>query len=147
MTPAPTPNISPARQLNTVKISLSLCGAPASTIVGPDNSECRVVFDISVGGEQLGLLDATVGEIGLPLTLAEARSMQYYDYQYQLPSHISAALTRAVPSGDDVLWLSFSQPSGYLPLVPWESLMSQSVNVPVLRLCYTTVQPIISTHS
>ena len=147
MTPAPTPNISPVRQFNIVKISLSLCGAPASMILGPDNSESRVVFDISVGGEQVGLLDATVGEIGLPLTLADARSMQYYDNQYQLPSHISAALTRAVPRKDDVLWLSFSQPSGYLPLVPWESLISQTLDIPILRLCYTTVQPIISTQS
>jgi hypothetical protein len=38
-------------------------------------------------------------------------------------------------------------PSGYLPIVPWELLLEPKLQVPILRLSYTDVQPIISSQS
>lgn len=140
-TPAPIPAIE--RQLNIVKISLALAGSSPSTA----ESESRVLFEVQVNTEQVGLLEATVSEIGLPLTLAEARSIQRTEGSYRVPDHIAAALGQVVQQNRQPLWLSFPLPSGYLPVVPWESLLQSRLQVPILRLCYTEVQPIVSSRS
>jgi hypothetical protein len=135
---------SASRQFNVVKISLSLNGDPSSS---PPTTDNRVLFDISIDGKQAGLLDATVEEVGLPLTLGQARIKQTSDSDYGLPDHIGAALEHVVLGGGEPLWLSFPQPSGYLPIIPWELLLNRRLDVPILRLCYTSVQPIVSTQS
>ncbi len=149
-TAAPVP--AARRRLNVVKIYLSLatCTSPgggaevSSTSVRGDN---QVLFDITFDGQPQGLLQATVDEIRLPLTLAQARSFQSSDANYQLPSHISAALDNVIPHDGTPLWLSFPLPSGYLPIVPWEQLLEPRLQVPILRLSYTQVQPIVSSQT
>jgi len=141
-TPAPIPVA--ARQLNVVKISLE----PGAS--GPEptsEKESRVLFEVKVNDEQVGLLEATVSEIGLPLTLSAARSIQSDESSYRIPTHIAAALRQVAQESGEPLWLSFPQPSGYLPIVPWESLLQPHVQVPILRLSYTKVQPVISQGS
>jgi hypothetical protein len=141
-TPAPIP--IPERTLNVVNISLDLsAGGPQTT---PEN-ESRVLFEVKVNSEQVGLLEAYVSEIGLPLTVTEAREIQSNEGSYKLPNHIAAALRQVVQENGAPLWLGFPQASGYLPVVPWESLLQSQLQVPVLRLCYTEVQPVISLKS
>jgi hypothetical protein len=141
-TPPPIPVME--RQLNIANISLALAaGGSQST----PESESRVLFEVTVNTEPVGLLEATVSEIGLPLSLAQVRSIQRTESNYKVPDHIAAALGQVVQQNGRPLWLSFPQPSGYLPVVPWESLLQSRLQVPILRLCYTEVQPVVSSAS
>lgn len=140
-----TPAPAAVRHLNVVRISLELA-APSGPQPTPE-SESRVLFQVKVNDEQVGLLEATVREIGLPLTLNAARSIQSDESTYKIPTHIAAALRQVVQENREPLWLSFPQPSCYLPIVPWESLLQPHVQVPILRLSYTDVQPVFSSGS
>ena len=153
MTPAaPSPLCTPdplLQQLNVVKISLCLPGLSAAGQLGAasPNDKTRVLFEISIQGEMVGCLEATADEMGLPLTLAQARESQGDERSFQLPGHILAALDSVVPQGAWPLWLSFPLYSGYLPVLPWEPLLKNRLKVPILRLSYTDVQPIRSRKS
>src|SRR5258708_10146989 len=129
------------RQLNVVSISLALAaGGPRST----SESESCVLFEVKVNNEQVGLLEATVSEIGLPLSLAQARTVQSTESGYKAPDHIAASLAQVIQQNGQPLWLAFPLPSGYLPVVPWESLLQSWLHVPILRLGYSEVQPVVS---
>ena len=141
-TPPPVPALQ--RQLNIVNISLGLAAGGSDST---PESESRVLFDVRVNSEQVGLLETTVNEIGLPVTLAQARSIQSTESTYKLPDHIAAALGQVVQENGQPLWLSFAHPSGYLPVVPWEPLLQSRLQVPILRLSYTEVQPVVSSGS
>jgi len=141
-TPPPIPAME--RQLNIVNISLALTGGSSPTTPG---SESRVLFEVKVNEEKIGLLEATVSEIGLPLGLSQALSIESRESNYKVPDHIAAALGQVVQQNAQPLWLSFPLPSGYLPVVPWESLLQSQLQVPILRLCYTEVQPVVSSGS
>jgi len=141
-TPAPLPAVQ--RQLNVVNISLALAASGSQST--PENCSC-VLFEVRVNSEQVGLLEATLIEIGLPLTLVQAREIQSTESTYKLPDHIAAALGQVVQENGQPLWLSFAQPSGYLPVVPWELLLQSRLKVPILRLSYTELQPVVSSAS
>jgi hypothetical protein len=153
MTPAPpSPLRTPdplLQQLNVVKISLCLPGISVAGQLGAatPNDKTRVLFEISIQGELVGRLEATADEMGLPLTLAQARESQGDERPFRLPGHILAALDSVVPRGRWPLWLSFPLYSGYLPVLPWEPLLKDRLKVPILRLSYTDVQPIRSRQS
>ena len=154
MTPAPAaptlPDLEePLQELNVVTISLCLPGVSAAGQLGAAtlNDKTRVVFDVSIRGEPVGRLEATADEMGLPLTLAQARQSQRDESSLQLPDHILAALESVVPQGGWPLWLSFPLYSGYLPVFPWEPLLKTRLNCPILRLSYSGVQPIRSLKS
>src|SRR5207247_2390542 len=91
--------------LNLLRISLDLTGVGA----GP-----RVLFDIRVGGEQIGLLEASSDEIGLPPTLSEARERDASDAQqvFHIPDYVLTALESVIPPDGKPLWLSLGQPYG-----------------------------------
>src|SRR5260370_9675001 len=141
-TPPPSPAME--RQLNIVNISLALAGGSSQTTPG---SESHVLFEVKVNDEKVGLLEATVSEIGLPLSLTQALSIQRTESNYKVPDHIAAALGQVVQQNGQPVWLAFPLPSGYLPVVPWESLLQSRLQVPILRLGYTEVQPVISSGS
>jgi hypothetical protein len=126
--------------LNLLRISLDLTGVGA----GP-----RVLFDIRVGGEQIGLLEASSDEIGLPPTLSEARERDASDAQqvFHIPDYVLTALESVIPPDGKPLWLSLGQPYGYLPIVPWERLLGQRLSCPFLRLPYSHVNPVASRTS
>jgi hypothetical protein len=154
MTPPP-PKVTidtgaPIRQeLNVIKISLSSPGAGGSGQLGASTptEDPRVLFDISVRGEAVASLEATADEVGLPLTLAQARESQRDESRFRLPSHILAAIDSVAPRDGWPLWLSFPRYCGYLPLLPWEPMLQDRLNVPMLRLSYSDVQPIRSTKA
>src|SRR5580658_10427047 len=126
-TPAPPPphsaTVTPAtrRQLTVVRISLAV---PGSSTVGelgnvtPDD-QTRILFEVSIKGNELACLEATANEVGLPLTLAQARRSQAHEDSFEIPSYILAALERVVPYKEWPLgwplWVSFPRYSGYLP--------------------------------
>src|ERR1039458_9736740 len=100
--PAPSwlPDSDPVPQeLNVVKISLCLPGISTAGQLGagtPDN-ETRVLFEISIQGEIVGRLEATSQEMGLPLTLAQARKSQGNEHLFRIPDNILAALESVIP--------------------------------------------------
>lgn len=128
------------RHLNLLRMSLDLTGVGA----GP-----RVLFDIRVAGEQIGLLEAQSDEIGLPTTLSEAREREAIDAQqwFHIPDYVLTALESVIPPDGEPLWLSLVQPYGYLPIVPWERLLGQRLSCPFLRLPYSQVNPVASRTS
>ena len=137
------------QKLNVVKISLCLPGLSTAGQLGagtPDH-ETRVLMDVSIQGEMVGRLEATSQEMGLPLTLAQARKSQGDEHSFRLPGHILAALEKVIPQEAWPLWLSFPRYSGYLPVLPWEPLLKSRLKIPILRLSYTDVQPIRSRMS
>jgi hypothetical protein len=137
------------QELNVVRMSLCMPGSSAvgELGIGTPDDKTRVLFEVSIKGESVATLEATAKEIGLPLTLAEARKAQEKEDSFQLPGHILAALASVVPEEGWPLWLSFPRYSGYLPLLPWEPLLKSRLDVPVLRLSYTDVQPVGSPKS
>lgn len=122
-------------KLNLLRISLALTGSE----VGPG-----VTFDIRIAGEQRGLLRASAEEIGLPLTLSQAREWETSEraQHFHVPDYVLTALESVVPQNGDPLWLSLVQPYGYLPIVPWERLLRPRLICPFLRLPYQEVSPI-----
>jgi hypothetical protein len=150
LTPSPVIHTdSPLQQLNVVRMSLSTPGSSTVGelgIVSPED-KVRVLFEVSIKGEKVATLEATADEIGLPLTLAQARKSQEKEDSFQLPGHILAALGSVVPQDRWPLWLSFPRYSGYLPVLPWEPLLKSRLTIPILRACYTDVQPIGSGKS
>jgi hypothetical protein len=133
-------------------VRISLAG-PGSSSVGELGNlilddQTRVLFEVSIKGDEVARLEAAASEVGLPLNLAQARRSQANENLFKIPGYILAALDRVVPykgwpSGWP-LWVSFPRYSGYLPMLPWESLLQSRLKVPILRLSYTDVQPIRS---
>src|SRR4051794_31800532 len=83
-TPPPVPAME--RQLNVVNISLALADSVSESM---PETQSHVLFEVRINSEQVGLLEATVNEIGLPLTLAQARSIQSTENTYTVPDHIA----------------------------------------------------------
>jgi hypothetical protein len=144
-----TPSQPPAQELNVVKISLCLPGMSGSGQLGAatTNDKTRVIFELSIRGELTARLEAGAEELRLPLTIEQARSAQRTEDKYEIPSYVLAALEAVVLQDGWPLWISFPRYSGYLPVLPWEPLLKARLNVPVLRLSYTDVQPIRSRSS
>lgn len=154
-----TPPDPQARKLNVLRLSLHLSGAAARSSSGEQmetnvlqadqeaDNGIRVLFNIMVAGEKVGLLEATPAELGLPLTLRQARQYQADESHFRIPDHIKTALKSVVPTDGEPLWLSLAQPYGYLPVVPWERLFHPLLPVPLLRLPYADVQPVVSRES
>lgn len=145
--PEPDPDSeSVLQRLNIAKIGLDLPGTSAAGQLGAGTGEdeTRVEIELSIQGEVVAQLEATAEEMGLPLTLAQARESQSDERFLQIPSHILAAIQSVDPKDGWPLWLSFSRYSGYLPVLPWERLLKARLNIPILRLSYTDVQPIRS---
>ena len=123
---------------NLLRINLDLTGT---------DGKPKVVFDIRVGGEQVGLQEASVEEIGLPLTLRDAREQERSGWEknqgFRIPDYLLTALESVLPRIEEPLWLSLIQPYGYLPIIPWERLLRQQLACPILRVPYsrTTATP------
>jgi len=155
MTPAPMspvaddPEVPVERELNVLRISLCLPGFSETGQLGAvtPGDKTRVSFEISIRGEMVGSLEATSEELGLPLTLGQARESQSDESAFHLPGHILAALESVAPRDGWPLWLSFPRYSGYLPVLPWEPLLKSRLDIPILRLSYTDVQPIGSSET
>ena len=134
------------QRLNIAKIGIDLPGTSAAGQLGAGagEDETRVQIELSIQGEMVARLEATAEEMGLPLTLAQARASQSDEGSLHIPSHILAAIQSVDPQDGWPLWLSFPRYSGYLPVLPWERLLKARLNTPILRLSYTDVQPIRS---
>jgi hypothetical protein len=121
--------------LNSLKIYLSLGGSGRKTT--------SVVFDAVIEGRQALLLQCDATEIGLPLDTPQARGVGRGNGSFQIPPRILAELDSVVPRSGVPLWLSFPLPCGFLPGLPWESLLRARITIPpILRLSYCSVQPV-----
>jgi hypothetical protein len=79
----------------------------------------------------------------VPLTVSEARDRQRSDDGYRIPDSLIDFVHDVVPYGAP-LYLDFGAPSGNLPGVPWEKLMTARLKRPVLRLGAVPVRPVRS---
>jgi len=150
------------RSLSVLRVRLEL-GSPGSSLAvsqlisqsasSPTAAAgCRVLFDINVNGEAVGLLDAFPQDIGLPLTLEQAREGHVAVASADavvpagaraalLPDHLITALREVLPP-DGPLWVSIDAPYGYLPVLPWEAMLGRALDRPILRLPYVAVRPV-----
>ncbi|QPK65362.1 hypothetical protein IVG45_10715 [Methylomonas sp. LL1] len=126
-------------QLFVLRLSLSLTAEAT-----------RIVFDLSLGGEPMGRLQATPDEFGLPMTLDEANAADRNPDCFRLPQYIAASVAAIAAHSEaksKPLWLYIDYPSGYLPLIPWERLFQSILKIPILRLPYLDIQPVTSRAS
>jgi hypothetical protein len=106
----------------------------------------RVYFAVSVGGEQLALLDAPAEAMGIPchINFPEEGDEGLEARQFKLPSHIASSLKSLLCDPDSSassIWIRLSKPVGLLTAVPWERLLQPLLNIPVLRLPYHLIRP------
>ena len=79
-------------------------------------------------------------EIDLPVTLSEALQFSEHasvtrpSFPKEMAQEIRKTAALLLHSGADVLWVELVEPVGYLPLLPWEELLSPLVEVPVVRV-------------
>lgn len=122
--------------INILKIRLD-CDTPP----GSDVESARVQFEISHGKEVIGRTDIGNNELGLPANLQEAKSRQSDETGFVVPDSLMYFLQGAT-NKQEALWLRLQQPYGYLPLVPWERLLTNPLQIPILRLPSLAVKPI-----
>jgi hypothetical protein len=122
------------------------------TYTSEDGPRVRLALEAKVDGvlQTLREWTLTTNEIGLPerMDWSAARGR---GPDYRLPdsmmSELESSLTDAC-KGDErrPLWLHLVKPYGDLGLVPWERLLSQRLNVPILRLPDFIVPPPLESH-
>jgi hypothetical protein len=101
------------------------------------NSSARptwILIDVvDAKGRHCGTVEAPARDFKLPLDYEMATRVQADEAAYALPIHVAAALASlCVP--DSRLWIWLVEPVGYLPVIPWESLLSEALGVPAMRL-------------
>jgi hypothetical protein len=125
--------------IRMLRIGLRLTG-PACVARREPAEASFVEFRLDDAGEEVACLETTAAELGLPVTLADARARQASEEGYQLPDYVRSALASLVSPEPRPLWLALVEPYGYLAVVPWERLLAP-LGVPVLRWPYTDVSP------
>jgi hypothetical protein len=60
---------------------------------------------------------------------------------FRLPDELLQAVRAFLAADDRPLWLELPEPCGYLRLVPWETLLTATLDRPVLRLPYFSLLP------
>jgi hypothetical protein len=122
-------------------------GLPVFTLAFDDMPEGRELvlsFSATIDGERrdVGLLHAPIELFGLPREDAcELEGMPRGPFQFPdfLVPAIQSLVSSSVPP-DAAVWLEFTEPSGLLPIVPWEALFTPFGH-PVLRLPQQTIIP------
>lgn len=110
--------------------------------------EPRVEFEAQVGErEAIPLGECAATELGLQ---RGERNFADLNWIRVLPPQVATSIrdraTAQMTSGSAV-WLELAEPSGALPLLPWEAMLVPVLNRPVLRLPYFTLRPRAALHS
>ena len=129
------------RENDLVAIRVSLDSEQDSSLL------TTIHFDVARQAERLHRSSIHASEIGVP-TDFKPGEMHYGEPAWRLPDTLLAELTDRVNEalhGDNqaVLWLHIASPSGFLPLIPWERLLSGPFGRPVVRVPnFTLYQPL-----
>lgn len=126
--------------------SLAVCKIRLDAPPIGESRHTTVVFELSIGAEPLGSLAIPAAELGVPLNPPEAQKRQRSDDGYRISDSLIDFIRHVLPSNEP-LYLVFDNPSGYLPGVPWEKLMTAQIERPVLRLGAVPVQPVRSNRT
>jgi hypothetical protein len=103
----------------------------------------QVVLELKVEEQPvLGPLRQPAAGLGLPDPLEHGRTAGL-EPSARLEPKLLEQLTVAVGERRlATVWLRFGSPAGYLPVVPWERLLSAALEVAVLRLPYVELPPV-----
>ncbi len=99
-------------------------------------TDALVAFETQIGaGEPHGIATWQVGDVASRSDSVESLR--------ELPPDVAAAIVRG---GEELLehpavWLELAEPAGFLPLLPWEAMLSPILPRPVLRLPYFMLRP------
>jgi hypothetical protein len=90
-------------------------------------------------------------DLGIPL-MFDPSAYRYREPEWRLPASLVNELVDAVGEslGDellDILWLHLASPSGFVPVVPWEALLTPAFRVPVVRVPNFALFPPLDTRS
>lgn len=108
----------------------------------------KVIFEIIVRRQLVGRLVLPPRELGLPLTADEANEVNADSFK--LPSYIRRGIIEGFGGSGkqaEPIWISLEQPTGFLPMVPWERLLSAHVETPLLRLPHLLLKPYMPRQS
>ena len=104
--------------------------------------EPRVEFEAQVGErEAIPLTGCAAAELGLRRGEANRNEL---DWIRALPPQVATAIADRAPpemTSRPAVWLELAEPSGALPLLPWEAMLVPVLNRPMLRLPYFTLRP------
>ena len=125
---------------------LAVCKIRLETPLIGEVRRTTVVFELSIGTEPLGSLTIPAAEIGVPLNQSEAQKRQRSDDGYRISESLVDFARHVLPPSEP-LYIVFDSPSGYLPGVPWEKLVTAQIERPVLRLGAVPVQPVRSNRA
>jgi hypothetical protein len=126
------------RSYNLIVLKVSLDTSSAVPTV-------RYDIEVKLGGAlaTLPMGECSTSEMGIPARI-ERRAALYRGYDFRVPSPIVERirdwLRDESPPGIP-LWLQLLRPAGYLEMVPWEELLQERLEVPMLRLPDFVVQP------
>jgi hypothetical protein len=103
----------------------------------------QVVLELKVEEQPVfGPLRQPAAGLGLPDPLEHGRTAGL-EPSARLEPEVLGQLAAAVGArGLATVWLRFGSPAGYLPVVPWERLLSAALKVAVLRLPYVELPPV-----
>ncbi|HWL40981.1 MAG TPA: hypothetical protein VNO75_12160 [Gemmatimonadaceae bacterium] len=116
--------------------------------LGFQDSASRVYDAISAGAR--GAASKVLKEFTADAVIRSTRAQHWIpsatltlppEMERELARHLSVLLV-----GRDHLWIDLAEPVGYLPLIPWESLLQPLTKVPVLRLSPHPVKALGSNH-
>jgi len=116
-------------------------------LVRNTGDEPRVEFEAQVGeAEAIPLAGCAATELGMRRGDANLIGL---DPIRALPPQVATAISdRATElTSRPAVWLELAEPSGALPLLPWEAMLVPALNRPVLRLPYFTLRPRAAFHS
>lgn len=120
------------------------------TYTSDDGPRVRLTLEAKVDSVLRTLREwtLTTDEIGLPCDLDREAWGRGPDFRLpdSVTDELEWSLTEACKGDERPLWLHLAKPYGYLGLVPWERLLSQRLNVPILRLPDFIVPPPIESH-
>src|SRR6516225_5416901 len=90
--------------------SLAVCKVRLDQQQIGEGRRTAVIFELSVGAESLGFLEIPAAEIGVPLSVSEARQRQRSDDGYRIPDSLIDFARQVLPFREP-LYLEFDAPS------------------------------------
>ncbi len=108
--------------------------------------EGPIRFEIQVGNETSVAFDVLPRELGVPERFdpsAQRYSEPPFRFDESARDRLTAPLMNLLSPGQP-LWLQLGPPSGYLPLLPWERMLSGVTPGPLLRLPYFASFPSVA---
>jgi hypothetical protein len=109
-------------------------------LVRRGDAQAIIEFETQVGdGEARPIATWRVGDV------ASTREGTYREVEGMrtLPPNVARHILHGSQdlATHSAIWLELAAPSGFLPLLPWETMLSPILNRPILRLPYFTLRP------